>query len=382
MASFISDLQISQLDVLEALNSLDVTKSTGPDGIGPKLLKQCTLALYIPIYHLFCISISKQAIPSEWKCHSITPVYKSGDKALVNNYRPISLLCIISKVLERFVFDYLNKFLNENIVLSRHQFGFRQNHSVTYQLLLFLSNVHESLNHYSSCDVIYRDFKKALDTVPHNELLLKLWKTGITWNTWRWLQKYLTGRRQHVNINGCFSSALPVISGVPQGSILGPLLFLIYINDLPSCTTYVNLFLFADDTKCLKSITTPVDTTLLQSDLDSLSEWSLEWKLSFNELKCFLLTFLTKNNQTRSCNSHSAALYSGQHPEYFVNNSPISACTSQKDLGILMTSNLSWSEHIALITYKAYKKLGLLRRTFCSRNTSCAKRSLYLSRLI
>ena len=286
MTSFISDLQISQLDVLEALNSLDVTKSTGPDGIGPKLLKQCALALYIPIHHLICISISKQAIPSEWKCHSITPVYKSGDKALVNNYRPISLLCIISKVLEQFVFDHLNIFLNENIVLSPHQFGFRKNHSVTHQLLLFLSNVHESLNHYSSCDVIYLDFKKAFDTVPHNELLLKLWKTGITGNTWNWLKEYLTGRRQHVNINGCFSSALPVISGVPQGSILGPLLFLIYINDLPSCTTYVNLFLFADDTKCLKSITTPVDTTLLQSDLDSLSEWSLEWKLSFNELKC------------------------------------------------------------------------------------------------
>ena len=153
--------------------------------------------------------------------------------------------------------------------------------------------------------------------MPHNELLLKLWKTGITGNTWSWLKEYLTGRRQNVNINGCFSSALPVISGVPQGSILGPLLFLIYINDLPSCTTYVNLFLFADDTKCLKSITTPVDTTLLQSDLDSPSEWSLKWKLSFNELRCFLLTFLTKNNQTRSCNSHSAALYSGQHPEYF-----------------------------------------------------------------
>ena len=145
---------------------------------------------------------------------------------------------------------------------------------------------------------IYLDFKKAFDTVPNNELLLKLWKTGITGNTWSWLKEYLTGRRQHVNINGCFSSALPVISGVPQGRILGPLLFLIYINDLPSWTTYVNLFLFADDTKCLKSITTPIDTTLLQSDLDSLSEWSLEWKLSFNELKCFLLTFLTKNNQT------------------------------------------------------------------------------------
>ena len=174
--------------------------------------------------------------------------------------------------------------MKTSYILSRHQFSFRQNHSATHQLLLFLSNVHESLNHYSSCDVIYLDFKKEFDTVPHKQLLLKLWKTGITGNTWSWLKEYLTGRRQHVNINGCFSSALPVISGV------GPLLFLTYINDLPSCTTYVNLFLFADDTKCLKSITTPVDTTLLQSDLDSLSEWSLEWKLSFNELKCFLIT--------------------------------------------------------------------------------------------
>ena len=223
---------ISQLDVLEALQCLTPDKSSELDGIGPKLLKNCALALYIPVHHLFSISLASHTIPSEWKIHSITPIHKSGDKSLVSNYRPISLLCIISKVLERIIYKHLSKFVLEHNLISISQYGFRKYHSITQQLLLYLDRVHKSLNVNAQCDVIYLDFRKAFDSVPHNELLLKFWNVGITGNTWHWIKEYLTGRLQCVNINGFLSPSLPVISGVPQGSIFGPLYYFSYTSTI------------------------------------------------------------------------------------------------------------------------------------------------------
>ena len=230
----------------------------------------------------------------EWKCHSITPIHKSGDKSQVTNYRPISLLCIISKVLERLVYDHLNKFITSNQVIAGPQFSFcQEGHSTNQQLLIFLNKVHQSLNHSATCDVIHLDFRKAFDSVPHNELLMKLWNIGITGHWWLWIKEYQSGKIQRVHINAC----LPVISGVPQGSILSPLLFLVYVNDLPSQVPHSDLYLFADDTKCLKPISRPQDSLQLQQDLNNLSAWSADWKLSFNQLKCNLLSFQSKHTQ-------------------------------------------------------------------------------------
>ena len=370
----ISDIHISELEVLEALTSLDPTKSSGIDDIGSKLLKHCALALYVPLHHLFCLTITKHSIPSEWKCHLITPVHKSGDRAQVDNYRPISLLCILSKVLERIVFNHLNKFICEYNIISDNQFGFRRCHSTVQQLLLFLSKVNDSFDNNASCDTIYLDFRKAFDSVPHNELLFKLWKIGITSNVWYWLKDYLTERNQCVSINGCSSAFLPVISGVPQGSILGPLLFVLYINDLPFHLLSSSLFLFADDTKCHKQILTPADIHLLQQDLELLSTWSGDWKLSFNEYKCLLLRF----NAKYGISTNTFAHLSSDH-QYTINGLPIVCCNQHKDLGIVMSPDLNWESHITFISSKAYKKLGLLRRTFSSAVSIWAKRSLYLT---
>lgn len=343
--SCICTISLSASEVFDALSSLDPTKSSGCDGIGPKLIKHCALALYVPLHHLYSVSLSKQCIPNEWKCHSITPIYKSGDKSNVMNYRPISLLCIVSKVLEHLVYNKVSTFIINNNILCHQQFGFRQHHSTTQQLLIFLSNVHRALNNCHQCDVIYLDLKKAFDSVPHQELLLKLWKAGVVGSLWRWFREYLSNRYQNVCINSSNSPMLPVISGVPQGSILGPLLFLLYINDLPSSIVHSETFLFADDTKCLRPISSSNDHFLLQSDLDLLSKWSTEWKLTFNETKCSLLSII-------SCPSANQSDH-----QYLINGIPISSSNQQKDLGVLMSSDLSKSRshHIAKITFKPTK---------------------------
>ena len=195
----------------------------GIDGIGPKVIKYGALALYKPLHHLFLLILSQHYLPQDWRVHLITPIFKSGDKTSVCNYRPISLLCIVSKVLEKLIYNKVISFVSVSIFPS--QFGLRPNHSTTQQLSVFLSHLQECLSHNSQADVIYLDFKKSFDSVPHNELLVKLWTFGITGNLWKWLQAYLSCCFQHVTLNHCISNPLPVLSGVPQGSILGPLLF-------------------------------------------------------------------------------------------------------------------------------------------------------------
>ena len=190
---------------------------------------------------------------------------------------------------------------------------------------------------------------------------------------WLWIKEYLTDRNQRVCINGCHSSSLPVISGVPQGSILGPILFLVYVNDLPLQVSFSDVFLFADDTKCLKPVSSPLDSSQLQEDLNHLSSWSMNWKLSFNELKCFLLAFQS-NHPSRSLPDPSLSA-----PSYHINGQVVNHCQHHKDLGIIMSSDLSWANHHASIVTQAYKKLGLLRRSFCSSNNISTKKLLYLS---
>ena len=181
--STVSDISISEMDVYKALSSLNTTKAMGPDRIGPKVLKHCASALYSPLHHLFLLCLSQHNLPSEWREHLIIPVFKSGDKSSVKNYRPISLLCTTSKILEKLIYDKLIGFISSSI--SSSQFGFRPKHSSTQQLLSFLHSLHNPLTTCSQADVIYLDFKKAFESVPHNELLVKLWSFGIRGNLWK-----------------------------------------------------------------------------------------------------------------------------------------------------------------------------------------------------
>lgn len=353
-----ADLLITE----QVLASLDPSKAMGLDGLGPRLLKFCALALYKPLHHLFVTSLQKHVIPKEWKLHSISPIYKAGDRHLIKNYRPISLLSTTSKVLERLVYNKCYDFLESS--LSHAQFGFRKSHSTVQQLLLFYQHVFEPGNTSSQCDVIFLDFAKAFDSVPHQELLFKLRKLGVTGDIWLWLEEYLSERMQCVCIGYSRSQLLPVVSGVPQGSILGPLLFLSYINDLPEVIAHSFFLMFADDAKCMKIITGKEDAVLLQEDLDSLCEWSVEWKLKFKESKCALM---------KLCR------YEVHSSEYNMNSSKISIETMHRDLGVVISADKTWNGHIDHIVARAYKVLGVLRRAFSNTESAEVKRTLYLT---
>ena len=218
----------------------------------------------------------------------------------------------------------------------------------------------------SQWDVIFLDFAKAFDTVPHDELLLKLKRLGVSGDLWLWIREYLSMRFQCICIGECRSELLPVVSGVPQGSILGPLLFLVFVNDLPEVVKYSLLYMFADDTKCAKLVRHLSDCGELQNDLDNLCNWSYEWKLMFKEPKCVLL---------RCSRSGGTPVNSN----YTLNNQEVLCKDNHKDLGVMISSNLSFEAHFSYIVSRAYRVLGLLRRTFSSRADVKGKKLLYIS---
>ena len=359
-SDLLSDITVSSDEVHQALISLQPNKASGPDNIGPRILKNCAASLTLPLRHLFLLSLNSKTIPGDWKEHTIIPVFKSGDKSSLKNYRPISLLCSISKVLESLIYNKVVKCIGKSI--SSHQFGFQKHKSTLQQLLLYFNDLCISNN---PTDTMYLDFTKAFDSVPHNELLLKLWSTGITGNLWKWFECYLKNRIQRVSVNNCLSTPLPVISGVPQGSILGPLLFLIYINDLPPAVTSSKLLLFADDTKCYKTHHNLSDCNFLQLDLDSLTSWSHTNHLFFKASKCISIRF-KPNSET------------SEGDPYSIDGCEVSKKVSHRDLGIIFSTDMSWSCHYDHIITKAYRALGLLRRSFKCTNSIMTKKVLYL----
>ena len=230
-------------------------------------------------------------------------------------------------------------------------------------VLLFLHNIHKAFDSKSWLDAVYLDISKAFDSVPHMKLLYKLHLFGITGNLWGWFQQYLLGRYHCVDINNHLSDYLPVLSGVPQGSILGPLLFVIYINDLPQSIKDSLVFLFADDARCFRQISSSFDSFLLQSDIHHLEAWKDAWSLKFNVKKSLVVQFSAK------------PLTSGSN--YFLDNQCLHNSSVHKDLGIFMNSDLSWSDLYSFIISKAYRELFVLRQSFNPLNSSSTKKTLY-----
>ena len=266
----------------------------------PRVFKEIASVLVNLLFMIFNLTIKHSKIPSAWKLASITAIYKNkGSKHSAENYRPISLTSIACKIMESFIRDSMLNYLKANDILSNEQFGFLRGRSTVLQLLKVVDKWTEIMDKGGVIDVIYCDFQKALDTVPHKRLLEILIHYGITDPVISWVQDFLSNRRQHILVNGCKSEIFEVISGVPQGSVLGPLLFIIYINSMIDKTGSLDLFLYADDLKIYNEINTDEDVEALQQDLDRLYDWTQYSLLKFHPGKCvaMCLKSKSKNNE-------------------------------------------------------------------------------------
>ena len=285
----------STSEVQGILGNLDISKSPGVDNLPARILKTCAYELSIPLAHLFNLSLKSGVMPTLWKSANITPVHKGDNRDFVENYRSISLLPISAKRLERIVHNAIYSHVSP--YLSEWQHGFVKGRSCETQLVLTHHHWAKALDEGRQVDVAFLDFSKAFDRVSHLVLLQKLCGFGISGSILQWCESYLSQRQQRVVLEGVSSSWSGVSSGVPQGSLLGPLFFVIFISDLPEAVLPGNcIALYADDCKSSRIINSASDQTMFQEDLDNLHRWSLHNAMGFNVRKCKIMR-ITKKKQ-------------------------------------------------------------------------------------
>jgi hypothetical protein len=346
--SILDYIEFSPTEVTDILSSLDPTKASGPDLIHPRLLKEGANQLGLPLSFILNNSIKLGTFPNNLKLANVLPVHKKDEKSVVSNYRPISLLSCVGKVLEKCVFKRLNNYFLDNNLLTPLQSGFRQNDSTVYQLTEVYNTFASALDDGKEIRTVFCDISKAFDKVWHRGLIFKLNQLGITGKLLEWLKDYLSDRKQRVVINSKQSSWKKVKAGVPQGSNLGPLLFLVYINDIVT-EIGSTIKLFADDTTLYLVVENPVSAAVtLNTDLDRIHSWAKSWLVTFNPNKTETMIISRKRKQQ-------------QHPPLFMNQSELTTVLVHKHLGVFLSNNGSWHEHITYITEKAWKRLGILR---------------------
>ena len=343
----LTDLNITEEMVKSKLKKLRPDKAGGADNMLPRLLVSIQHEISYPLWLLFRKSIKEADVPADWKTANVTPIFKKGNKGLPENYRPVSLTSQCSKLLEAIVRDGLTEFLEANSIITATQHGFRTGRSCLSNLLSFFDEVSKSIDSGTAVDAIYLDFAKAFDKVPHGRLLHKLEKYGIRGQLLNWIKAWLSGRSQRVCLEGTVSDWVAVISGVPQGSVLGPLLFLVYINDLEDGIKS-SILKFADDTKMFRKISNTGDTRQLQEDLDVLIQWSKKWQMLFNVEKCKVMHI--GNPKDPKAN-------------YFMQGCQLDECLEEKDLGVLISSDLKVGSQCKQAFLKANRMLGVLKRT-------------------
>lgn len=352
---------VSISDIYTKLSSLDISKGPGPDGIPPILLKSCSFNLSRPLFYIFNLSLSSGNFPHFWKLSFITPIFKSGDRSSVVNYRPISILSVIPKVFESLVCDFLSPKLDP--LLIDQQFGFRPRRSTELNLLTHADYLADALESGCQVDTIYTDFTKAFDRVSHEILLQKLNILGFQDPLLSWFRSYLDQRRQVVRLGNFHSYEIENPSGVPQGSHLGPLLFNVFINDIHECLRHSEFLLFADDLKLCSRILNTNDCDKLQYDINNLVDWCRRNGMSLNPSKCKAMSFYRSRNPVNF--------------NYLMNGVILENVALMRDLGVTLDTSLNFIVHMSNTISKAFQMLGFIRRCTVDFNDMVALKWLY-----
>jgi len=346
-----SDVLFTEAVVHKALRKLPNKLSSTPDGFPAFFLKRVADSISAPLAELFSLSFVLGKLPRVWLTANVVPVYKKNDASDPLNYRPISLTCVCCKLMETIIRESVVSFLSDQKLISGHQHGFRARYSTSTQLLECQAEWVQYLIHSLGIDVIYLDFAKAFDSVCHTKLLLKLRAYGISGNLLAWFKAFLSERTQRVLINETFSDSVEVTSSVPQGSVLGPLLFLLYVDDIVELVTDlpVSIKLFADDVKLYSNDRNSAD---LQNALDRIANWADKWQLKLASPKCTVF---------------SIGSGGGGRNVYRIGGVALENNTCCRDLGVLLSSSYKTSEQCAIVSSRAMRRSGMIFRAFSSR---------------
>ena len=354
-----SSYPTTPVEVESYLKNINTRKSVGPFSIPNRVLKEFNKVFAFPISHIFNLSLDSGVFPKKMKIAIVIPVYKKDDSLDCNKYRPISFLPNISKIFEKLIKDRLSKFLEESKCLFPKQFGFRNKHSTTHALIDLTETIRKACDNDEFACGVFLDFKKAFDTVNHKILLKKLEHYGVRGHAVKWFSSYLAERKQYTSVNNMNSQADEISYGVPQGSVLGPLLFLIYINDLNSAIKFSHIRHFADDTnilyrdKSLRKINQRINF-----DLRNINEWLRANRIALNTNKTEIIMFRTPRKAlTRKMN-------------FRVSGQKIVPKQSVKNLGLIIDEFLHWKTYFTILRAKLERSIGLLAklRYFVSTN--------------